>query len=116
MVAWGSEGDQVRARSDEFAAAVRDACARHGFQSTRHAEQRTGMEHSTISRMMNGYVPGQSVVVRWAAALGESPNKWLELAGHPVLPAPRTRPLAGDSDASAAQQVNLAVPAALSWI
>lgn len=60
------------------------AYRRHGFNSYRHAELRTGLHYSRIGKMMKGEVPGYQMIVRWADALGEPRNEWLQAAGFPV--------------------------------
>lgn len=70
-------------RSDAaFGKAVRDACERNGFKSTRQFQQRTGFNYAVLSKMRNGIVPSVATVVRWAVAVGEPVNKWLRLAGY----------------------------------
>ena len=75
-------------KNPQFGDAVKEACSRRGYSSTRHAEYKTGLDHSLISKMQNGQVPGVKVLMRWAAAIGEPVDKWLELAGHPPVSAP----------------------------
>lgn len=88
-------------KNPRFGDAVREACERHKFTSTRHAGYRTGIDYSLISKMQNGTVPGIKVIIRWATAIEEPVNKWLELAGYDPVP---TEPSISTSQMPATQQ------------
>jgi transcriptional regulator with XRE-family HTH domain len=63
-----------------FAAMVRTAV---GTRTSRMVQQRTGVSHSTVADMMNGYVPKPATIERFARGLGVDPTPLLEAAFSP---------------------------------
>ena len=71
----------------EFAEAVAEALRHHNL-TLRGAEYKTGIDHTTVTKMVNGLPPSRGKVIEWAEGLGENINHWLELAGwEPIPPA-----------------------------
>lgn len=75
----------MRRENEEFGRAFRQAYEARGFKSVRQAAIRTGIDHTTIHRALNGVVPGMASLVKWAHGVGGSVNEWLELGGHPAV-------------------------------
>jgi SOS-response transcriptional repressor LexA len=62
--------------------------------SLRAAERRSGVNYSTIYNMKLGRNVDAEHLIRFATALGEDPNRWLEAAGKPYR-VPRTGQASG---------------------
>ena len=68
---------------EQFHKAALDAYQRHGFKSYRDAEQKTGVNYSTIYMIVSrGRIPTRGQVIEWAEGIKEPINHWLELAGY----------------------------------
>lgn len=74
------EKNHARRNVPALGEAAREAYKRVGFKSTRQASIKTGMHFTIIARMMKGEPCSAPNLIRWAAAVGEVPEKWLALA------------------------------------
>lgn len=66
---------------EEFGKEVRQRLAIKGW-SFRRATIASEIPHTTIGAMADGVVPGENHIIKWAKALKEPINYWLELAGY----------------------------------
>lgn len=66
---------------------VTELLERRGL-TLRAADRKTGVNYGTISNMSIGHRPEMESVVRFAKALGENVNEWLELYGYPPVETP----------------------------
>lgn len=66
-----------------------DVLRRHGIggqpMSNRNADRKTSVNHVTIGRMTEGYIPEMESVVKFALAFGEDVNAVLEMCGYPSV-------------------------------
>ena len=75
-----------KVRIQQFHEAAIEAWNRHNFRSYRDAEQKTGINYSTIYMIVSrGRIPSRGQVIEWAEGLGENINHWLELAGYDLI-------------------------------
>jgi transcriptional regulator with XRE-family HTH domain len=72
--------------SEAFGKEVKKRLDERGWSHLR-ANVATGIPSATIGRMALGIVPGEDHVIKWAKALNESINYWLDLAGYEPIPA-----------------------------
>jgi len=71
--------------NEEFGKAVQEKLRERGWSHQR-AWIATTIPGATIGRMALGLVPGEDHIIKWATALGENVNSWLELAGYDPIP------------------------------
>lgn len=71
--------------SEAFGKAVRQVLESRQGMSIRAADRRTGINHVSIGRMAEGYIPEMETVVRWARGFNLDVNEWLRLAGYDPL-------------------------------
>lgn len=69
----------------EFGAAIKDRLEKRQW-SYRRAAINTGLRYGTIGNMASGLIPGEDHIIRWAEAIGENINYWLQLAGYRPIP------------------------------
>ncbi len=79
-------GGEMPKPNPRFSEAISNTLAERGL-TLRQAEYKTGIDHTTITRMANGIVPSRGKVIEWAEGLDENINTWLELAGYEPIPA-----------------------------
>jgi len=71
--------------NEEFGKAVQEKLQKRGWSHQR-AWINTTIPGATIGRMALGLVPGEDHIIKWAKALGENINYWLQLAGYDPIP------------------------------